>query len=159
MRVASPVDNPRQAYTSANFRYSDRAVLNVKIRAIQQSELEATYALLCASGWSHRLKSVSELSALIAASQRAFVAVAPNGQVAGFARALSDGLSNGYISMLVVDPAFRRRGIGRALVDAITADSAGVTWVLRAGREGASDFFSRLGFSPSAIAMERKRVT
>ena len=33
-----------------------------------------------------------------------------------------------------------------------------VTWVLRAGREGASEFFAKLGFEHSSLAMERRRV-
>lgn len=36
-------------------------------------------------------------------------------------------------------------------------ENTDITWVLRAGREGASEFFSRLGFEPSSIAMERPR--
>lgn len=130
----------------------------MNIRAIRPSELEATYALLSSSGWSHRLRSVSEFSALVAASDRACVAVSPSGQIVGFARALTDGLSNGYLSMVVVAPEFRRQGVGRALVAGVTAGTPGVTWVLRAGREGASEFFCRLGFRASAVAMERERA-
>ena len=33
-----------------------------------------------------------------------------------------------------------------------------VTWVLRAGREGAPAFFARLGFVQSTLAMERSRT-
>ena len=47
--------------------------------------------------------------------QRAIVAVGPSGQVVGFARAITDGLCNGYLSVVVVAPELRRQGIGRAL--------------------------------------------
>jgi ribosomal protein S18 acetylase RimI-like enzyme len=77
--------------------------------------------------------------------------------VVGFARAITDGLSNGYLSMVVVAPEFRRQGVGRTLVEEVTAGSPAITWVLRAGREGANEFFARLGFEPSTVAMERKR--
>jgi ribosomal protein S18 acetylase RimI-like enzyme len=67
-------------------------------------------------------------------------------------------LSNGYLSMLVVAPELRRRGIGRALVmHALAANPRG-TWVLRAGRDGAAEFFSKLGFQSSTLAMERLRA-
>jgi ribosomal protein S18 acetylase RimI-like enzyme len=130
----------------------------MNIREIRPSELEAAYALLESSGWSHRLRCVSDLAALVAASDRACVAVTPSGEVVGFARALTDGISNGYLSMVVVAPGFRRQGIGRALVAKVTEGSPSVNWVLRAGREGASEFFGRLGFRASAIAMERERA-
>jgi GNAT superfamily N-acetyltransferase len=52
----------------------------------------------------------------------------------------------------------RRQGIGRQLVEQImTADPDNkITWVLRAGR-GSGEFWQRLGFKKSEIAMERVR--
>ena len=44
--------------------------------------------------------------------------------------------------MVVVAPQHRREGIGSALVAHVTAGSPEVTWALRAGREGAAEFFS-----------------
>ena len=129
----------------------------MQVRGIRPSETQAVYELLAASGWSHRIGSLSQFTALLAASQRAIVAVAPSGEVVGFARAITDGLSNGYLSMVVVAPAFRRQGIGRALVEQATASPPSVTWVLRAGRSDASEFFARLGFRASTVAMERRR--
>lgn len=96
------------------------------------------------------------LQALIAASQSVIVAV-DGTQVVGFARAITDGLSNGYLSMVVVQESCRGQGIGTQLVERIVGDEPNMTWVLRAGRGGAREFFSRLGFTASAEAMERVR--
>ena len=127
------------------------------IREIAASDLEAVYRLLAANGWAHRIPDEAYLAKLVAASQHAWVAVV-DGDIAGFARALTDGLSNGYLSMVVVAAPFRGRGIGRALVEHIVGAEENVTWVLRAGREGAPVFFARLGFVQSALAMERPRT-
>ena len=62
-----------------------------------------------------------------------------------------------YLSMVAVAHGHRCRGLGRALVEHIIGDDADITWVLRAGREGAVEFFNKLGFSASTDAMERKR--
>lgn len=129
----------------------------MQVRSVETSEIQAVHELLAANGWSHRVGSLSQFTALLASSQRAIVALAPNGQVVGFARAITDGLSNGYLSMVIVAPEFRRQGIGRALVAQATAGAPSVTWVLRAGRGGASEFFARVGFRASTVAMERPR--
>jgi len=129
----------------------------MQIRDMQPQDIDSVYALLAAHGWAHRIGSTHEFADLLAHSQRTVVAV-DAGAIVGFARAITDGRSNGYLSMLLVAPAFRGRGIGRALVQEIVGEDPRITWVLRAGREGAQAFFSKLGFRVSATAMEKTRA-
>ena len=128
----------------------------MEIRSIQRSDLEHVRRLLADNGWAHRVGEADRFAALVASSQRTAVALV-GGSVVGFARALCDGQSNGYLSMLVVAPEHRRQGIGRALVAHIVGADRDVTWMLRADREGAAAFFERLGFAASTVAMERTR--
>lgn len=128
----------------------------MQIRSIATTDFGAVHRLLITSGWAHRISSVDELGRLILASQRAVVAVADD-EIVGFARAITDGISNGYVSMVVVAEQHRRRGIGQALVERLVGSEPNVTWVLRAGRTGAVEFFAKLGFSASSTAMERSR--
>lgn len=78
-------------------------------------------------------------------------------KVIGFARAITDGLSNGYLSMVVVTPEWRGQGIGKSLVKEVVSNDAGITWMLRASRSQAPEFFEKLGFASSSDAMERVR--
>ncbi|MDR7376471.1 ribosomal protein S18 acetylase RimI-like enzyme [Rhodoferax ferrireducens] len=127
------------------------------VRSISTADLDGVYRLLLNNGWAHRIGGVAQLAQLVSASQRVVVALVDN-ELVGFARAITDGISNGYISMVVVAEPFRRQGIGQALVDAIIGSDKTITWVLRAGRDGAAEFFKKLGFTESSIAMERPRL-
>lgn len=130
---------------------------DISIRDLLPTEVETARQFLKRHGWGHRTGTAEHFAQLIQNAQR--TAIALNGQqIVGFARGITDGISNGYLSMVVVDGQHRRTGIGRALVEHVMGDNRDITWVLRAGREGAEAFFASLGFETSMIAMERLRL-
>ena len=133
------------------------------IRPFASADLQGAFSLLSTQGWAHRVHDALALLQLIEASQRVVVATADGpagqaGQIIGFARAISDGLSNGYISMVVVAPVHRGQGIGRQLVQALMVGGPGISWMLRASRSQAPEFFAKLGFVPATDAMARPRT-
>ena len=127
-----------------------------EVRDIRPTEAEAARQLLAANGWTGSVSTLEQFRLLLSRSQCALVAV-QDGEVVGFLRALTDGLENGYISMLVVSHRHRRKGIGRALVSAVVDADRKMTWVLRAARSGAPEFWEKVGFVRSQVAMERPR--
>ncbi|MFJ2713502.1 GNAT family N-acetyltransferase [Pseudomonas sp. NPDC087346] len=130
---------------------------NQNVRDALPEEVESIRLFLGQHGWGHRTGSPEHFAQLIQNSQRTAVAL-KGAQIIGFARGITDGLSNGCLSMVVVDDQHRREGIGRALVEHVMGENPDITWMLRAGREGAEAFFTSLGFETSVIAMERPRL-
>ena len=126
-------------------------------RAITTEDYKAVQSFLMDTGWEGRVSDVERFRAMLDGTDRAVVAV-DEGRIVGFARALCDNVSNGYISMVAVAENRRRKGIGRQLVEHLILESnvSDITWVLRAGRDSRG-FWERLGFVASEIAMERVR--
>jgi ribosomal protein S18 acetylase RimI-like enzyme len=125
-------------------------------RPISSEHYEDVRQFLSAVGWAHRVGDAERFKAMMEKTDRTVVAF-EGGRVVGFARALCDGVSNGYISMVAVATDKRGQGIGRELVNRLVGDDAGVTWVLRAGRNSGG-FWEKLGFKASEIAMEKVRT-
>ena len=129
----------------------------MNIRAIRAEEIEEARSLLTQEpGWAARFQDPEEFRRLLLKSQRVLVAI-DDDRIVGFVRAITDDMSNGYLTLLIVRNGHRGKGIGRALVRAVMGENAGMTWVLRAHR-GAEAFYERIGFVRSKVAMERPRA-
>ena len=86
-----------------------------------------------------------------------WVAAAWDGdRMIGFVRAISDGVTNAYVCTMVVDEAYRGRGIGTELVRRLIGDRDRVRWVLHSSDE-AIPFYQRLGFELADNMMRRDR--
>jgi len=124
-------------------------------RSITPEDYEAVREFLAGVGWQHRVADPDRFRKMLENTNRTVMAV-DGSRIVGFARALCDEVSNGYISMVAVAPDRRGQGIGRELVRQLMKDDPGITWVLRAGHESGS-FWERVGFQLSEVAMERTR--
>ncbi|NDL60321.1 GNAT family N-acetyltransferase [Phytoactinopolyspora mesophila] len=69
------------------------------------------------------------------------------GEMVGFARALSDGVSIAYLADVFVDFAHRGRGVGASLVAAMIEDGAGadLRWMLHTA--DGHDLYAKFGFT------------
>ena len=131
-------------------------VKEIKFRSIAPEDYESVRQFLTERGWRDRVSDPEKFKKMLAHTNRTVVAL-DGSRVVGFARALCDEVSNGYISMVAVAADKRGAGIGRELVQHLIKDDTGITWILRAGR-GSNGFWERVGFHSSTVAMERLRT-
>jgi GNAT superfamily N-acetyltransferase len=149
---------------------------NLRIRPAEADDVDALTALLAehrasVSGWAYRVARTGSdaetrahyLRLLTEGSRRLVVAVdEPSGAVIGMAvfgvdvvSTLTD-LPSVSVSHLLVTPAHRHRGAGRALLSAAAgyADEVGIGHVVvgvTADGRDANRFFARLGFAPLVL--------
>ena len=129
--------------------------MSLDYRSITHQDHDQMRRFLAENGWAHRVADPERFGRMMQGADRTVVAW-DEGRVVGFARALCDGVSNGYLSMVAVAEDQRGQGIGRTLVRHLIGDDPGITWTLRAGR-GSEGFWQKMGFAASEVAMERTR--
>lgn len=128
----------------------------MEYRSAAQADYEKIRLFLSENGWEKRVSETERFHKMMDNADRTVVAFEGE-RIAGFARALCDNVSNGYIGTVAVAKDFRKRGIGRELVERLIGDDINITWVLRAGR-GSETFWEKMGFTNSEIAMEKTRT-
>lgn len=126
-------------------------------KPITSTDYESVRIFLAENGWEKRVADAEKFRRMMDNADRTVVAFA-GARVVGFARALCDEVSNGYIGTVAVAEDFRGQGIGRELVERLVGDDENITWVLRAGR-GSEKFWEKMNFSRSETAMEKTRTT
>jgi len=129
----------------------------MEFRSITPEDYEVVRQFLVSVGWQHRVSNPEQFRRMMEKTDRT-VAAWDGSRIVGFARALCDEVSNGYISMVAVAADRRGQGIGRKLVECLIEDDLNITWVLRAGR-GSGGFWEKIGFKGSEMAMERVRTS
>jgi ribosomal protein S18 acetylase RimI-like enzyme len=130
----------------------------ITYRAVRRDDHDQVRELLINVGWAKRVQDPARFEQMLHGASRTVVACEET-RIVGFARALFDGASNGYISTVAVSPDFQRQGIGREMVRRLMACERPerMTWVLRSAHASRA-FWERLGFKPSEEAMEIVRT-
>ena len=129
--------------------------MSLDYRSITHQDHDQMRRFLAENGWAHRVADPERFGRMMQGADRTVVAW-DEGRVVGFARALCDGVSNGYLSMVAVAEDQRGQGIGREMVCYLIGNDPEITWTLRAGR-GSEGFWRKMGFAASEVAMERTR--
>lgn len=116
--------------------------------APDRADAEAVAALLDGAYWTAGMRTDEHVRAHLG-SPAWIVARDADGRVVASARAVSDGGRYAWVLDVIVAPAFRGRGVGRALV-ARLLDHPAVRGLRRVGlaTKDAAPFYASLGFAP-----------
>jgi predicted GNAT family acetyltransferase len=119
-------------------------------------DLDQLKTLFESVGWHQRAADRARLTQIVRGSM--FVAHAKDGgKLVGFARAISDGASNAYISTVVVDAAYRHKDIGSELIRRLCAGREGIQFVLHANPP-VHAFYKQCGFVDHPDCLVKKRT-
>jgi predicted N-acetyltransferase YhbS len=127
----------------------------MEFRRANPADYEAIRQFLAENGWEKRVSDADRFRKMMENASRTVLAVEGT-RIVGFARALCDDVSNGYIGTVAVAEELRSQGIGREMVRQLMGDDPAITWMLRSGR-GSGEFWKKMGFEVSTVAMERTR--
>ena len=102
-----------------------------------------------AGWWTPDAEAPAELLQIISGSH-CFLVAESKGEIVGMGRAISDGVSDGYIQDVAVRPEVEGRGIGSQIVTRIAKrlKTDGLTWVGLIAERNSHTFYRRIGFSP-----------
>lgn len=132
--------------------------MTIAYRDDHDVDLDQLAQLFVTAGWPHRAADRSKLALLV--SRSFYVSTGHDGdRLVAFARALSDGVSNAYVSTVCVLPEYRGRGIGREVIRRMVEREEGgaIRWVLHARKE-LHPFYGLNGFvdAPDILWRERR---
>ena len=115
-------------------------------RGVSDAEALALYKSV---GWSAYTRDPELLVRAIRNSTFVVTARNPDGELVGLARAVSDDATICYLQDILVDPAFRGSGVGRALLEAVQSRFGHVrqTVLLTDNEPGQRAFYQALGFT------------
>ena len=111
---------------------------------------EQIVELYKSGGWWEEHYDADGLDALIKGSFAFAVAVdASTGLAIGMGRAISDGVSDAWLQDIVVLNDYRKRGIGRSIIQKLLdyCISKDLTWIGLVAEPGSKEFYKPLGFA------------
>jgi ribosomal protein S18 acetylase RimI-like enzyme len=98
----------------------------VEVRAFQTTDLEGIVELCAAEGWPSFPEDPARALRALTAPGVTSVVAADGERVAGFAQLLSDGEIQAHLSLIAVDPAYRRQGLARRMLRLALQRAGGV---------------------------------
>lgn len=99
-------------------------------------------------GWWGGEQEEPDLVDRIVAGSHCFVIAQRKGEIIGMGRAISDGVSDAYIQDMAVKTNFKRKGIGKKILETLLSriKNDGLGWIGLIAEKGSWEFYSDMGF-------------
>jgi aralkylamine N-acetyltransferase len=136
----------------------DNAIEYIFLQDPTEDQIEQIIGLYQAEGWWLSFdEGRKQLIPRLIGGSHCFVIAIDGNRIVGMGRAISDGVSDAYIQDLTVRSDFRKRGIGRLILQAILGrlHADGIAWIGLIAEPGSKDLYHSAGFRemPDSIPM------
>ncbi|HPV14946.1 MAG TPA: GNAT family N-acetyltransferase [Candidatus Cloacimonadota bacterium] len=123
---------------------------NIHIGIVKEADAAQVLELYRLAGWwemDDDPKHEQKVAEIIANTWR-FVIVKSDDKIVGMGRAISDGVSDAYIQDVTVHPAWRGKGLGKAIIRTLVErlKQDGLGWIGLISEPGYERFYQSLGF-------------
>ncbi len=121
----------------------------VEVRIVDRWYEADIIGLYGAGGWWEHGSDPSSIEKIVKGSYVFAVAVdLEKGKAVGMGRAISDGVSDAYIQDVIVLPEYRRRQVGRKIIEAITEHllKRKIEWIGLVAQSGTPRFYAKAGY-------------
>ncbi|HEY1762442.1 MAG TPA: GNAT family N-acetyltransferase [Acidimicrobiales bacterium] len=123
----------------------------------ERLNLDVVWEFLTTDTYWHRWRRREDVDLQFGSAWRVIGAyVEGSDELVGFARAVSDGVSDAYLADVYVAPSHRGQGIGGRMVEAMVEEGLGARFRWFLSTRDAHELYSRHGFTtPDERVMER----
>lgn len=115
--------------------------------------IEAYWPLFLSTGWNEKFNLDQQALEKAIQNSTFYVSAYEDERLVGFARAMSDRVMYAAIYDVMVLPEYKKRGIGKKLVENITQQcrECGVYSVHLFAASGTEPFYQKLGYTPAEL--------
>jgi ribosomal protein S18 acetylase RimI-like enzyme/predicted RNase H-like HicB family nuclease len=137
--------------------FAERRIERIRFSTDADLEPAALRRLFATAGLTRRSRDDDDMIRRWLAGTPAMISAWDGDALVGYARMLTDGATNGYVSTVAVAPRWQDRGLGSLLMQRLMHGRESMKLVLEAA-VGAERFYERLGFvrAPNAFVRPRK---
>jgi ribosomal protein S18 acetylase RimI-like enzyme len=135
---------------------AERRVDRLRLRKNVELDVTMLKRLLASAGLGRRALDPDDVTARMLAGSTETVSAWDDDRLVGFGRLISDEATNAYISTIAIAPGWQDRGLGTRVMDALMDGREHMKLTLDA-RDGAEEFYERLGFARASSVFVRRR--
>ncbi len=98
----------------------------MNIRNVKESDIAQIYNLYKLEGWRPFIDEKCRVEKLVTVSDSRFIIAESDDKVIGFARYLTDNVFTVFLAEIIVDKNYRKKGVGKAIINAISEQNKGL---------------------------------